>query len=425
MAYLNNPNEMTVCALYGLKGTGKTTLMFQAIETLIEQGVELDKICYFSGLTRDLFIDVVDYVSYHHLLEYVFIDEIGAFDLFLNNQRDPFHTWADRNKKVVIASSHLLSLYFAYNTELSGISTIVRIPHLSFYEHCHFVLDTENPSEDDFSSYLQTGGLFEPPVDTAQYVQENIVNKILDLLKSETIYFRLQPLAPWFRSVAFETDWSSYINTILAMSNSQISNETFKNLEAFPDNPQTYSEYDSRMVIKEFREYFKLVAPYRQHVRPKKSVTVELLDFLLHCGIIAILPDFNRNEPCRCYVQAPFLRYHFTGRLLATLGDESAITKSSLLKAAIVSEYQLGNPGIQTYYAYVPYKGDPDEHEIVLLVFKKDVGYALKEANDSSSLEFERIGPLLKFRDYRFELLETVDCMNYIYQWGKNLYINQ
>jgi hypothetical protein len=292
----------------------------------------------------------------------------------------------------------------------------LRIPHLSFYDHCQFVLKTESPSEDDFWNYQQKGGPFKPEIDTPQYVQENIVGMVVDLYKTEMD----EDIFPWLSSSPADSNWTCYINTILALSNSHMISGLFEDLQAFPDNQNAIDAKVSRLIIQEFRAYLMPASP-KQRLQP--SVTVALLDFLMHCGIISILPDFFRNgKPVRCYVEAPFLRYHFAERLLAMVGNRCAITKSSLLKVAIASEYQLCNPGFKTCFAHT----SPDNSgrdEIVLMDIDKKIGYALKPNNVNGCAGFGKISRPPEFRDFRIELLETVDCMNHIYQRGKNSYV--
>lgn len=60
MDYLNSSNNgcLRVCTLYGMRGTGATTLLLQAIKKLLAQGIPADKIGYFTGMKGDNFDDL-------------------------------------------------------------------------------------------------------------------------------------------------------------------------------------------------------------------------------------------------------------------------------------------------------------------------------------------------------------------------------
>jgi predicted AAA+ superfamily ATPase len=61
MAYLceQAPARQSVCALYGLRRTGKTTLILRAIQELIGQCIRPETICYFNGQEGDTFDDLI------------------------------------------------------------------------------------------------------------------------------------------------------------------------------------------------------------------------------------------------------------------------------------------------------------------------------------------------------------------------------
>ena len=87
MDYLNSPNNgcLRVCTLYGMQGTGTTTLLLQAIKKLLAQGLSADRIGYFTGMKGDNFDDLYLELEAHRELSYIFIDEIGFFSNFLNS----------------------------------------------------------------------------------------------------------------------------------------------------------------------------------------------------------------------------------------------------------------------------------------------------------------------------------------------------
>jgi hypothetical protein len=98
----------------------------------------------------------------------------------------------------------------------------------------------------------------------------------------------------------------------------------------------------TRKVLRDFRQYFSL-SPRDRGFRMKRTETMALLDFLTHCGVITVLPNlFDDAEPYRCYVQTPFLCFHFTEKLKNIAGGglikENTSLFGRLLEAVVVSE---------------------------------------------------------------------------------------
>lgn len=114
MDYLNQPNDgcLRVCTLYGMWGTGTTTLLLQAIKKLLMQGVSANEIGYFTGMKGDNFDDLYLELEAHQELSYIFIDEIGFFANFLKSGSYLYDTQVRLyGHKVVIAGTNLLALY--------------------------------------------------------------------------------------------------------------------------------------------------------------------------------------------------------------------------------------------------------------------------------------------------------------------------
>lgn len=177
MNYLDSQNNgcLRVCALYGLRRTGKTTLLLQAIKKLLMQGVSANEIGYFTGMKGDNFDDLYLELEAHQELSYIFIDEIGFFANFLKSGSYLYDTQVRLyGHKVVIAGTNLLALYVAGKRTLYDRCDVIRVPYLSFYEHCRFVLQTDSPSFDHFKEYMKSGGLFQAPADIPDYVQTSI-----------------------------------------------------------------------------------------------------------------------------------------------------------------------------------------------------------------------------------------------------------
>lgn len=426
MEYLReqDPARQTVCALYGLRRTGKTTLILQAVRQLTGQGADPETIGYFTGQKGDTFNDLIIELEARKKLKYVFIDEVSFYSGFLKSGNYLYDTLVRLyDKKVIIAGTNLLKLYLAGKDTLYDRCSTLRVPYLSFYEHCSFVLDTGQPTKEDFTRYLQSGGLFQPPEDIADYVQTSITSSITELFETEPE----SEIFAWLKPESDDVDWKGYLGTILLLSSNYVSNKSFQTPPGVREDMEAVDAEITHKVLRDFRQYFSL-SPRDRGFRMKRTETVALLDFLTHCGVITVLPNlFDDAEPYRCYVRTPFLRFHFTDKPLSMAGGEAKGENTplfgNLLEAAVVSEYQDSHPGAETRFARTHYPPGSDEvEEIDLLDMESKTGYEVKLTRSRGYKGFETIGSLPELEGFQFEMLKDAACVERIYQWGSESY---
>ncbi len=427
--YLNSHNDgcLRVCALYGLRRTGKTTLLLQAMRRLLEQGVSADEIGYFTGMKGDTFDDLYLELEAHRNLTYIFIDEVGFFANFLKSGNYLYDTQVRLyGHKVVIAGTNLLALYVAGKRTLYDRCDVIRVPYLSFYEHCHFVLKTEDPSFSQFMEYMKFGGLFQTPNDIPDYVQTSVTDSIVELFEDQPE----NEVFVWLKPESETVDWKGYVNTVLFLSSNYVSNKSFQTPVSLLQDFEVLDAQTSRQVAREFKEYFSLNRTDRSY-RMKRTETVALLDFLVDCGVITVLPNlYDDTEPYKCYVQAPFLRFHFTEKLRrladTEISDEHKPLFGDLLEAAVVSEYQQSHKDADVRFArtHCPPGGEA-VGEIDLVDSKSKQAYEVKLTDGAGYKGFSLLSDRPELRDFSFTLLEGEKCMRYIYQWGSAAYQNK
>jgi hypothetical protein len=425
MEYLReqNPARQRVRALYGLRRTGKTTLILQAVRKLLDEGTDPETIGYFTGQKDDTFDDLIVELEARKKLRYIFVDEVGFYRGFLKNGNYLYDTLARLyDKKVVVAGTNPLALYLAGKGTLYDRCGILRVPYLSFYEHCSFVLGTGQPTKEEFIQYLENGGLFQPPDDIADYVQTSITNSITELFETEPE----SEIFPWLKPESDDVDWKGYVNTVLLLSSNYVGNKSFQAPPSIREDMEAVDAEITRKALRDFRQYFSL-SPRDRGFRVKRTETVALLDFLTHCGVITVLPNlFDDTEPYRCYVQTPFLRFHFTDKLRSMVGgaiNENAPLFGNLLEAAAVSEYLDSHPEAKARFARTHYPPGSDQvWEIDLLDMDSKTGYEIKLTRGRGYKGFETTGALPELAGFQLELLRGTDCMERIYQWGEKAY---
>jgi hypothetical protein len=158
-----------VCILLGLRRVGKTTILKQTINKLIEQGIPANTILFFYGDDYDLqkhtFSEIIDEARKIHRHPfstklYVFIDEVTYqpnFELQLKNLYD------SQNLKLFISSSSA-SLLKRGQPHLTGRNHVIDVLPLEFSEYLRFRNIEIKPSDEHltgeyFKQYLEDGGM--------------------------------------------------------------------------------------------------------------------------------------------------------------------------------------------------------------------------------------------------------------------------
>lgn len=352
-AYLTGENER-VCVLYGLRRTGKTTIIAQAIRWLLDvQGVAPDKILYLEA-DSDGFdtMDIVYRIIDESKAQYIFIDEVAYISDFIQHSAELYDVYSrSYQRRVVIAGTNLASIFVASLDTLFDRTLRVDVHHLTFYEHCRFKGIT-NPDWSEFLKYLRTGGLFSPMDeygDCARYLETSIVDR-LDETLSNPAY---RSGRSWIDTTKFEyTSWTGIINSICLCSSGNIDYSILqraRNLKEDIRHLQLAGVAVSEAVIAEVREYFDLVdASWNL----SKNEVTALIGFLIDCGVIVTLPNIaqepSKGDRNKYYVSFPFMRYAFVSKFLQICDIAEDVKASSLLGALLegcaVSEYRIAFP---------------------------------------------------------------------------------
>lgn len=427
MDYLCRPVtwDTKVCTLYGFRRAGKTTLIVQAIRRLIRQGISTSKIGYFTGMRGDDIDDVVFELEAHKEIEYVFVDEVSFFSNFLSSGSYFYDTQIRLyGHRVVISGTNLLALYVAQQQTLFDRCEIIRVPYLSFFEHCKFVLNTDKPNYEQFIEYLKYGGLFDLMSEGAidSYVQSSITDPIIELFDSQSE----SKLFSWLKPESDSVNWHGIVNTILFLSSNYVSNKHFQEPVSLVEDARVLEHNVTRQIAREFKQYFSLSAMSRVY-RMKRTETVALLDFLTHCGAIIVLNNmFDDAEPYKCYVQAPFIRYSFTDKLNVMSGGGAVDTHTplfgNLVEATVISEYQQSHDScIRFARTHAPI-GSTNLAEIDLVDLDSREAYEVKLTSGQGYRGFSLLSEQVDFEGFNFTILEGDKCMNYVYEWGSMMY---
>lgn len=142
--------EGVVAVLYGLRRTGKTTLMEQAYRSLGSSQ------CTFYEVTNgDMMDDIYRAIEQDGKdgKKVFFIDEITRASDFILDSACLADIFAKAGYRIIISGTDSLSLLFADNAELYDRTYWMQITHIPFAEHCR-VLEIR-----DIDDYITFGGL--------------------------------------------------------------------------------------------------------------------------------------------------------------------------------------------------------------------------------------------------------------------------
>ena len=182
MNYLHKPCNSKICALYGLRRTGKTVMMYHSILRLLNEGIEN---VAFISLVETSHLNVL-YKKIDELMnqniKYVFIDEITAVNGFIQSSALLADKYAAAGVHIVIAGTDSYIIELASQNNLYDRLIKINTTYIGYKEYEHLNLGT------GILDYIRIGGVL--PADifyneskTKDYVNtaivENIINSLL------------------------------------------------------------------------------------------------------------------------------------------------------------------------------------------------------------------------------------------------------
>ena len=150
--YLNSSVSGKVCLLYGLRRTGKTTLLFQAISEL--PASEINRTAYIKAQTTNTMADI-DH-DLRKLFElnyrYIFIDEVTLLSDFIDSASLFSDVYAMMDMKIVLSGTDSLGFWFALDQELYDRAYTIHTTYIPFREHNRLL------GVDSIDKYIRYGG---------------------------------------------------------------------------------------------------------------------------------------------------------------------------------------------------------------------------------------------------------------------------
>lgn len=134
-AYLHSQERDRVCLLYGLRRTGKTTLLRQAVLDMSSEDVS--RTAYIKATTMDTMAALNRDMEQLHVLgfRYVLLDEVTLIRDFIDSAALLSDVYAAQGMKIVLSGTDSLGLWFALHQELYDRAKAIHTTFIPYREH--------------------------------------------------------------------------------------------------------------------------------------------------------------------------------------------------------------------------------------------------------------------------------------------------
>lgn len=151
--FLQKDSYGKVCLIYGLRRTGKTTLVLQAISKL-----PLNKTAYIKALTTDTMAMLNRDLRKLELsgIKYIFIDEVTLISDFIDSASILSDVYAMTGMKIILSGTDSLGLLLSTDDELYDRSYTIHTTFIPFREYSRLL------GIDDVDEYIRYGGTIKP-----------------------------------------------------------------------------------------------------------------------------------------------------------------------------------------------------------------------------------------------------------------------
>ena len=150
--FLKTPAADKVCLVFGLRRTGKTTLLKQLVLAMNEE--EQKSAIYIKASTENIIEELNADLKLANKLKYkyVLIDEITLIEKFIDNAALLSDVYAVQGMKIVLSGTDSLGFWFAQNEELYDRAVTVHTTFIPFREYSRLL------KIDDIDEYIRYGG---------------------------------------------------------------------------------------------------------------------------------------------------------------------------------------------------------------------------------------------------------------------------
>ena len=155
MRYLRWKTESRVCIIYGLRRTGKTTMLMQAVSDLTEE--EFAKAFYIKASVRTSIHEMSRVLADFERkgFKYAFIDEATLMEDFIDAAAIFSDSYAAAGMKLVLSGTDSLGFWFTLDNELYDRAYMVHTTFIPYAEHARLLKTS------DIDEYIRFGGMLQ------------------------------------------------------------------------------------------------------------------------------------------------------------------------------------------------------------------------------------------------------------------------
>ena len=154
--YIRSETAGKVCILYGLRRTGKTTLLFQVLNDLTE--AERSKAVYVKARVTDHLADLSADLKQLRALgfKYALLDEVTLMEDFIDCASILSDIYAMQGMKIILSGTDSLGFWMAAGNELYDRAYMIHTTYIPFREYSRLL------GIDDIDEYIRYGGTLMP-----------------------------------------------------------------------------------------------------------------------------------------------------------------------------------------------------------------------------------------------------------------------
>ncbi|HAQ28609.1 MAG TPA: ATPase, partial [Ruminococcaceae bacterium] len=151
--FLHGTDRTRVCALYGLRRTGKTTLLLQTIAEMPEE--EFGKCFYAKMNTENTMAQITRDLDkmFDNGYCYAFIDEVTLMKDFIDSAALFSDIYSMMGMKIILSGTDSLGFWFAHDNELYDRVRMIHTTFIPFREYSRLL------GIDSIDEYIRYGGL--------------------------------------------------------------------------------------------------------------------------------------------------------------------------------------------------------------------------------------------------------------------------
>lgn len=323
----NATKQKRILGLFGIRRTGKTTLLLQALNKLKKEEVAyllMSKKTNISSL-----ITYMDKEENKHI-NYWFLDEITYAQDFFDNA-DLLYKYVEEGKHVIIAGTDSYALNIIMDEILFGRMKLLHTANITF-PIFNYILGL------NFETYIKQGGLFDidefyTQEDVEKYIKESIVDNLIHTFeKMDKDTYKYPSLLALSTEDLYPT-----IEQVIKNENKEITNEilamlykpeelslALKNLKKRDTDPLTYPELNKNEINRRFAEILKVDTKVDVD-KLGKTLVEDIYSFLQDIDIIRVYYRYLNDTPIRTHLfNLPGLRYNHIIKLFSLLLADEA-----------------------------------------------------------------------------------------------------